>query len=108
MDGPVLVRLTDGNGVRAAQNSVHRHHRRRPAHVKDRRKELRPNTRLQLLSVSGGLSGLSAADLERALTLLYVAQPLRWQTFMDEAQLVIDAAGEYDSGFAETIQPIDG
>ena len=75
--------------------------------VKDRRKELRPNTRLQLLSVSGRLSGLSAADLERALTMLYVSQPLRWQTFMDEAQVVIDAAGEYDSGFAETVQPID-
>jgi hypothetical protein len=67
--------------------------------VKDRRKELRPNTRLQLLSVSGRLSGLSAADLEKALTMLYVTQPLRWQTFMDEAQVVIDAAGEYDSGF---------
>ena len=79
-----------------------------PSTVKDRRKELRPNTRLQLLSVSGGLSALSAADLERALTLLYVAQPLRWQTFMDEAQRVIDAAGEYHSGFAETVQPIDG
>ena len=50
--------------------------------MKDRRRELRPNTRLQLLSVSGRLSGLSAADLERTLTLLYVSQPLRWQTFM--------------------------
>lgn len=79
-----------------------------PSAVKDRRKELRPNTRLQLLSVSGRLSGLTAADLERALTLLYVAQPLRWQTFMDEAQVLIDAVGEYDSGFAETVQPIDG
>ena len=76
--------------------------------VKDRRRELRPNTRLQLLSVSGRLSGLSAADLERTLTLLYVSQPLRWQTFMDEAQVLIDAAGEYDSGFAETVQPVDG
>jgi hypothetical protein len=78
------------------------------APVKDRRRELRPNTRLQLLSVSGRLSGLSAADLERTLTLLYVSQPLRWQTFMDEAQVLIDAAGEYDSGFAETVQPVDG
>ena len=75
--------------------------------VKDRRKELRPNTRLQLLSVSGRLSGLSAADIERALTMLYVSQPLRWQTFMDEVQVVIDAASEYDSGFAETIAPGD-
>ena len=69
---------------------------------------MRSSTRLQLLSVSGRLSGLSAADIERALTLLYVGQPLRWQTFMDEAQVLIDAAGEYDSGFAETIQPVDG
>ena len=76
--------------------------------MKDRRKELRPNTRLQLLSVSGRLSGLSAADLERALTLLYVGQPLRWQTFMDEAQVLIDAVGDNDSGFAETVQPVDG
>lgn len=76
--------------------------------MKDRRKELRPNTRLQLLSVSGRLSGLSAAEIEQALTLLYVGQPLRWQTFMDEAQVLIDAAGEYDSGFAETVAPVDG
>ena len=79
-----------------------------PTPVKDRRKELRPPTRLQLLSVSGRLAGLSAADIEKALTLLYVSQPLRWQTFMDEAQVMIEAAGEYDSGFAETVQPIDG
>jgi hypothetical protein len=76
--------------------------------VKDRRRELRPATRLQLLSISGRLSGLSAAEIEQALTLLYVGQPLRWQTFMDEAQVLIDAAGEYDSGFAETVAPIDG
>jgi hypothetical protein len=76
--------------------------------VKDRRKELRPTTRLQLLSVAGGLSALPAADLERTLTLLYVSQPLRWQTFMDEAQVLIDAVGEEDSGFAETIAPSDG
>ena len=76
--------------------------------VKDRRRELRPNTRLQLLSVSGRLSALSAADLERTLTLLYVSQPLRWQTFMDEAQLLIDAVTENHSGFAETVAPHDG
>ena len=75
--------------------------------MKDRRKELRPNTRLQLLSVSGRLSSLSAADLEKALTLLYVSQPLRWQTFMDEVQIVIDAATQYDSGFAETVPPLE-
>ena len=75
--------------------------------MKDRRRELRPNTRLQLLSVSGRLSGISL-PIERDLTLLYVGQPLRWQTFMDEAQVLIATAGEYDSGFAETVAPVDG
>jgi hypothetical protein len=75
--------------------------------VKDRRKDLRPNTRLQLLSISGGLSGLAAVDLERTLTALYVSQPLRWQTFMDEAQILIEAIGEDRSGFPETLSPGD-
>lgn len=76
--------------------------------MKDRRKELRPATRLQLLTVSGGLSGISSSDLERELTALYVSQPLRWQTFMDEAQVLIDAVSENNSGFAETIAPGEG
>jgi len=76
--------------------------------VKDRRKEIRPATRLQVLSVAGGLSAISAADLERALTSLYVTQPVRWQTFMDEAQLVIEAVTENHSGFAESVAPHDG
>ena len=75
--------------------------------MKDRRKELRPATRLQLLSVTGGLASHSAADLERVLTALYVSQPLRWQTFMDEAQVLMDAIGEEHSGFAETVAPND-
>ncbi|MGZ5184657.1 MAG: hypothetical protein ACXWIG_01360 [Caldimonas sp.] len=73
--------------------------------MKDRRKELRPTTRLQLISISGGLSALPAAELERVLTALYVSQPLRWQTFMDEAQVLIDAVAEDHSGFAQTIGP---
>jgi hypothetical protein len=73
--------------------------------VRDRRKELRPATRLQVISVAGGLSGLPAAELERALTSLYVSQPLRWQTFMDEAQVLFDAVSEDHSGFAKTIGP---
>jgi hypothetical protein len=73
--------------------------------VRDRRKELRPTTRLQVLSVAGGLSGLPAAELERTLMALYVSQPLRWQTFMDEAQVLFDAVNEDHSGFAETIGP---
>lgn len=75
--------------------------------MKDRRRDLRPTTRLQLLSVSGGLSGLAASELERTLSSLYVSQPLRWQTFMDEAQVLIDAAAENHSGFAETVAPRD-
>ena len=75
--------------------------------MKDRRKDIRPTTRLQLLSVAGGLSGLAANELELALIALYVSQPLRWQTFIDEAQVLIDAAGENHSGFAETIGPSD-
>ena len=108
MEGvPELVRLTDGNGVGVSQNPPHSRPSQPAVYLKDRRKELRPHTRLQLLSVSGRLAGLSAADIEKALTLLYISQPLRWQTFMDEAQVMIDAAGEYDSGFAETVQPVD-
>ncbi|MGZ5157879.1 MAG: hypothetical protein ACXWJA_15845 [Caldimonas sp.] len=39
------------------------------------------------------------------MTALYVSQPLRWQTFMDEAQVLIDAVAEDHSGFAQTIGP---
>jgi hypothetical protein len=56
----------------------------------------------------GGLSSLSAAELERTLSALYVSQPLRWQTFMDEAQVLIDAVSEDHSGFAQTVGPGDG
>ncbi|HWK83440.1 MAG TPA: hypothetical protein VNS61_06840 [Caldimonas sp.] len=42
------------------------------------------------------------------MTALYVSQPLRWQTFMDEAQVLIDAVSENNSGFAETIAPGEG
>ena len=73
--------------------------------MRDRRKELRPTTRLQVLSVAGGLSGLPAAELERTLMALYVSQPLRWQTFMDEAQVLFDAVNEDHSGFAGNDRP---
>ena len=76
--------------------------------MKDRRKDLRPATRLQLLSVAGGLAVLSADEFERTLKSLYVSQPLRWQTFMDEAQVLIEAVAEDHSGFAETIGPGEG
>lgn len=75
--------------------------------MKDRRKNIRPATRLQLVSIAGGLSGTPSHELERALTALYVSQPLRWQTFMDEARVLIDAVGEDLSGFAETVAPAE-
>lgn len=61
-----------------------------------------------MLSVSGGLASNSTDDLARVLTSLYVSQPLRWQTFMDEAQVLIDAIGDERSGFPETVAPGDG
>jgi hypothetical protein len=76
--------------------------------VKDRRKEIRPATRLQVLSLAGGLAASSASDLERALTSLYVTQPVRWQAYMDEVQLLIEAVTDNHSGFAETVAPGDG
>ena len=42
------------------------------------------------------------------LTALYVSQPLRWQTFMGQAQVLVGAAGEDHSGSAETVSPGDG
>ncbi len=73
--------------------------------MKDRRKDLRPATRLQLISIAGGLSSQTAADLERVMTGLYVGQPLRWQTFMDEAQVLMDAIADDRSGFEATVAP---
>lgn len=73
--------------------------------MRDRRKELRPTTRLQLLSVAGGLSEQSFHDLERTLSVLYAAQPLRWQAFMDEATVFLAAMKGDPSGFADTVAP---
>lgn len=73
--------------------------------MRDRRKELRPATRLQVLSVAGGLTSLAARNVEAALLALYDAQPVRWQAFMDEAALLIDAASADRSGFADTASP---
>ena len=75
--------------------------------VKDRRKNIRPAVRLQLVSIAGGLSATPSSELERALTALYVTQPLRWQTFMDEARVLIDAVSDDLSGFAETVAPAE-
>lgn len=73
--------------------------------MRDRRKELRPATRLQLLSVSGGLTALGASNVEAALVELYISQPVRWQAFMDEATVLIDAATADRSGFPDTTSP---
>jgi hypothetical protein len=75
--------------------------------MKDRRKEMRAPTRLQLLSVAGGLSTLRNLDIQAALTELYHEHPVRWQAWMDDAMRLIRtaAAPEKDSGFAETVQP---
>ncbi len=75
--------------------------------MKDRRKDLRPATRLQLLGIAGSITAQSAADIERALTALYVSQPLRWQTFMDEAQILLDEIAADHSGFEKTVAPDD-
>ena len=71
------------------------------------RHELRPSTRLQILTVTGRLASQRIADLQDALAELYAAQPLRWQTFMDDAQALIDEASIDRSGFPETIRPAD-
>ena len=72
--------------------------------MKDRRKEVRPSTKLQMLSVVGGLIALDVKDMEAALIELYTAQPMRWQLFMDEAQVLIEASSVDRSGFPATIQ----
>jgi hypothetical protein len=59
------------------------------------------------MSVAGGLTSLGSANVEAALIELYSSQPVRWQAFMDEAQVLIDAASADRSGFPETVQPQD-
>ncbi len=66
---------------------------------------MRAPTRLQLLSVAGGLTALNRESVQSALMDLYASQPVRWQAFMDDAQILIQAASSHESGFAETIQP---
>lgn len=76
--------------------------------MRDRREEMRAPTRLQLLSVTGGLSSAPQGELEAALAELYHEQPMRWQAFMDDAAVLLGALrSERDSGFAETIVPKD-
>ena len=76
-----------------------------PAVMRDRRREIRPSARLQILSVAGALSVLESRSLARSLTTLYVSQPIRWQAFMDDAILLIQAASADDGDFPETVPP---
>ncbi len=67
---------------------------------------MRSPTRLQLLSVAGDLLAAGQKELEAALATLYHQEPVRWQAFMDDALVLIDALGsEKVSGFADTIVP---
>ena len=76
--------------------------------MKDRRKEMRPPTRLQLLQVAGRLSSVDPAEVEVALSAMYQDQPMRWQLFMDEALVLMKAIDDdKGSGFAETVAPED-
>lgn len=78
--------------------------------MRDRRGAMRAPTRLQLLSVAGGLSSLPSDKAEAALAALYREQPMRWQAFMDEALVLIQAAAkapEDPSGFADTVVPAE-
>ena len=75
--------------------------------MRDRRKELRSHTRQQMVSLALDVTTLSAASLEAALVYLYASNPLRWQTFMDEAAELVQAAGVDRSGFPDTTQPGD-
>ncbi|MEO8922138.1 MAG: hypothetical protein ABI330_04830 [Caldimonas sp.] len=68
---------------------------------------MRASTRLQLLSVTG-LPSAPRGELEAALAEPYHEQPMRWQAFMDDATVQLGAfSSERDSGFAETVIPIE-
>jgi CMP-N-acetylneuraminic acid synthetase len=75
--------------------------------MRDRRKELRPHTRQQMLSLALDVTTLGTQDFEEALVYLYASNPLRWQRFMDEAAELVQAASTDRSGFPDTTQPGD-
>jgi hypothetical protein len=72
--------------------------------MRDRRKEVRAHTRQQMVSLALDLTALSPKSLEEALVYLYAGNPLRWQTFMDEAVELVQAAATDRSGFPDTTQ----
>ena len=75
--------------------------------MRDRRKELRPPTRQQMVSIALDVTTLTAQDVEEALVYLYASNPVRWQRFMDEAAELVQAASTDRSGFPDTTQPGD-
>jgi hypothetical protein len=75
--------------------------------MRDRRKEIRSHTRRQMVSVALDVTSLSAQEFEEALVYLYASNPVRWQTFMDGAVELIQAAATDRSGFPDTTQPGD-
>lgn len=72
--------------------------------MRDRRKEIRVHTRQQMVSVALDVTSLSAEDVEHALVYLYATNPVRWQTFMDLATELVQAAAVDRSGFPDTTQ----
>jgi hypothetical protein len=72
--------------------------------MRDRRKEVRAHTRQQMVSLALDLTVLSPKDLEEALVYLYATNPRRWQTFMDDAVELVQAASTDRSGFPDTTQ----
>ena len=72
--------------------------------MRDRRKEVRSHTRQQMVSVALDITSLSAESIEEALVYLYASNPVRWQSFMDEAVELVRAASTDRSGFPDTTQ----
>jgi CMP-N-acetylneuraminic acid synthetase len=72
--------------------------------MRDRRKELRAHTRQQMVSLALDLTAVSPKSIEEALVYLYATNPVRWQTFMDEASELLQAAATDRSGFPDTTQ----
>lgn len=75
--------------------------------MKDRRAKIRTHVQRQLEGIAAGLSAAKTVDLELALTNLYAEDPLRWQSFMDQAATLVATLGRENSGFSETVQTLD-
>ena len=72
--------------------------------MRDRRKEVRAHTRQQMVSIALDLTAMNPKSIEEALVYLYAGNPVRWQTFMDEAVELVQAAATDRSGFPDTTQ----